>query len=95
MSDHSCDFPIFNRIHAQADLMDRMLTRTGTDPLVAIRRDGGASWYEARSRCIDCVADKLCRHWLETEPCTGPQDVPAFCANRAFIKSCKEPADRT
>lgn len=95
MSDHSYGFPIFNRVHAQAELMDRMMARTGADPLVAIRRDGGASWYEARSRCIDCVADRLCRQWLDTSSCDGPQDVPAFCDNRAFINACRGPEERS
>jgi hypothetical protein len=95
MNDHSDGFPIFNRVLAQADLMERMMARTGADPLVAIRRDGGTSWHEARSRCIDCVADDLCRHWLDTPPCNEPEDVPAFCANSAFIKTCREPRERS
>lgn len=92
MSDHPYGFPIFNRVQTQADLMDRMMARTGADPLVAIRRDGGTSWYEARSRCIDCVADQMCRHWLDVGPCNGRQEVPAFCANRDFIKACRQGA---
>ena len=42
MSDKTDGFPLFNRILAQADLMDRMMERMDADPLVAIRRDGGA-----------------------------------------------------
>jgi len=94
MSDYSYGFPIFNRILAQAELMDRMMARTGADPLVAIRRDDGASWLEARSRCADCIADKLCRRWLDTNPCHEPLDVPTFCVNRAFIQSCWGPEER-
>lgn len=94
MRDHSYDFPIFKRIHTQAALMDRMMARTGADPLVAIRRDGGTSWYQARSRCIDCVADNLCRQWLDASSCDEQQDVPAFCANRAFIKACRTSEER-
>lgn len=89
MSDQFYGFPLFNRVHTQADMMDRMMARTDADPLIAIRRDGGTSWYEARSRCIDCVADRLCRQWLDTGSCDERQDVPEFCANRAFIKSCR------
>jgi hypothetical protein len=89
MNDQPYGFPIFNRIHTQADMMDRMMARTGANPLIAIRRDGGTSWYEARSRCIDCVADRLCRQWLDTGPSDERQEVPAFCVNRTFIKSCQ------
>lgn len=89
MSDQSYGFPIFNRVAAQAELMDRMMARTDANPLIAIRRDGGTSWYEARSRCIDCAADRLCRQWLDSGPSDERQEVPAFCANRAFIKACR------
>ena len=89
MSDQSSDFPIFNRVHTAADLMDRMIARTGADPLIAIRRDGGTSWFEARSRCIDCVSERLCREWLDTDSCEERPDVPEFCVNRAFINACR------
>lgn len=89
MSKQSDGFPIFNRVVSQADLMDRMMARTGADPLIAIRRDGGAAWHEARSRCVDCVADEQCRRWLDSILCDELQDVPAFCANSAFIKTCR------
>jgi hypothetical protein len=94
MSDNSYGFPIFNRIHTQADLMDRMMARTGANPLIAIRRDGGASWYEARSRCIDCAADRLCRQWLDAGSCDERQEVPEFCANRTFINACRTTKER-
>lgn len=90
MRDDPYGFPIFNRIHARADLMDRMMAQTDADPLVAIRRDGGTAWLEARSRCINCTADELCRSWLDAGPRDGPQDAPAFCANRDFINACRE-----
>ena len=89
MSDQSSAFPIFNRVHTSADLMDRMMARTDANPLIAIRRDGGTSWFEARSRCIDCVADRLCREWLDAGSCDQRQDAPAFCVNRAFIGACR------
>jgi hypothetical protein len=92
MSDDPYGFPIFNRIHAQADLMDRMMERTGANPLLAIRRDGSASWCEARSRCVDCAADRQCRDWLDAGPSNGPQGAPAFCANSDFINACREDA---
>ena len=94
MSEHSHGFPVANRVFAQADLMDRVMARTGADPLVAIRCDGGTSWCEARSRCIDCAADRLCRDWLDTNLGNEPLDVPAFCANRAFIKAYQREGGR-
>lgn len=95
MSERSHGFPLVNHVFAQAELMDRMMARTGADPLVAIRCDGGRSWYNARSRCIDCVAHRLCRHWLDTNSGNAPLEVPEFCANRAFIKACRDPGQRT
>jgi hypothetical protein len=92
MSEKTDGFPLFNRILAQADLMDRMMERMDADPLVAIRRDGGATFYDARSRCIDCAADRQCRNWLDAAPSTEPQVVPTFCVNSDFIKSCREEA---
>jgi hypothetical protein len=93
MSDHPYSFPIFNHVVEQAELTDRMMARTGVDPLVAIRRDGGASWLQARSRCIECAAVSSCRKWLDSEPCAPPQSAPAFCANRSFIESCQRFAE--
>ncbi len=88
MREHLYRFPIANRVFDQADLLDRMMSRTGVDPVVAIRSDGGASWREARSRCIDCAADRLCRDWLDAAPCNGPLHVPTFCPNGEFFKAC-------
>jgi hypothetical protein len=58
MKDPTYSFPIFNRVVARADLMERMMARTEADPLVAIRSDGGTSWLQARSRCVECVAER-------------------------------------
>ncbi len=93
MSDRPYGFPIVNRVVAQADLMDRLMAQCGADPLVTIRRDGGTSWLAARSRCIECVADSMCRQWLDAESCHPPRCVEAFCPNRSFIEACRRPAD--
>lgn len=88
MNEHLYRFPIVNRVFEQADLLNRMMTCTGIDPIVAIRSDGGASWQEARARCIDCVADRQCRDWLDADPCNGPLHIPPFCPNGEFFKAC-------
>ncbi|MGE0768518.1 MAG: DUF6455 family protein [Hyphomicrobiaceae bacterium] len=89
MNDRPDSFPIFNRVLDHADLMDRMMIRCGANPLISIRRDGGTAWLEARSRCIECVADKLCRQWLDADPRSSPESADFICANRSFIDSCR------
>ena len=66
MSDYSYSFPVFHRVLAQAELMDRMMQQAGIDPLAVIRLDQGATWFAARTRCIDCVHDRHCRAWLDS-----------------------------
>lgn len=85
MSDFCYSFPVFNRVFTQADLMDRVLQKAGIDPLEVIRKDQGASWYEARTRCIDCESGRHCRAWLEAEPGDGRPTAPEFCPNRALF----------
>ena len=87
MSDLCYSFPVFNRVLTQAGLMDRMMQKTGVDPLEVIRKDQGASWYEARTRCIDCVSVQHCRAWLEAEHGDGRPIAPQFCPNSALFDS--------
>ena len=86
MSDYCYSFPLLNRVFTQAELMDRMLARMGLDPVDVIRHDHGASWYEARTRCIDCTVERECKSWLATVPTDGSQaEHPGFCPNAAFF----------
>ncbi len=91
MSDYCYSFPLLNRVIAQAECMDRMMAAIGVDPLVAIRCDQGASWYEARTRCIDCAADRRCKAWLEAAERVQPAQPPPFCPNTSFFLACGAP----
>ena len=88
MSDFCYSFPVFRRVYAQAELMDRMISQSGVNPLDVVRCDGGMSWFEARTRCIDCNSDNQCRAWLESAPRGGP--VPQFCPNADFLNQCRQ-----
>ncbi len=88
MSDYCYSFPVLNRVIAQAERMDTMMGTIGVDPLAAIRRDNGASWYEARTRCIDCADDRRCKTWLDATEPDQPRQPPPFCPNSAFFLAC-------
>lgn len=89
VSDFCYEYPMLERVFAQCELMDAMMAAVGVDPLVAIRRDRGASWYEARTRCIHCTAGRECRAWLAS-PGTDPARTPAsFCPNIDFFRDCQ------
>jgi len=88
MSDHCYSFPILKRVLAQAERMDTMMEALGVDPRVSIRQDAGAAWYEARSRCIECSAERSCRRWLDEAGSPGAPAPPEFCPNGAFFRAC-------
>ena len=87
MSDFCCSWPVYNRVFRQAELMDRMIARVGAQPAVAVRREKGMAWYEARTRCIHCVHDRQCLNWLESS--SSPCAEPNFCPNERFFQECK------
>lgn len=89
VSDFCYSYPILNRVLAQAEQMDMMMAAIGADPLLAIRRDHGSSWYEARTRCIDCAVSRQCRDWLEDVDRVAAKDAPAFCPNHDFFLDCR------
>ena len=84
MSDFCYSFPVFNRVLSQADLMDQVLVKAGIDPLDLIRHDHGAAWYEARTRCIDCMHATACRDRVASPPRQN-QSPPDYCPNSAFF----------
>ncbi len=86
MSDFYHSAPVFNRVFRQAELMDAMMQRAGVRPAVAVRIDQGMGWYDARTRCIDCVAEQHCRKWLESADATV--EPPEFCPNARFFRQC-------
>jgi hypothetical protein len=93
MSDFCYSFPVFSRVLDRAALMDRVMERIGTDPGRAARVDEGMAWYEARTRCIACNADRQCHAWLELPVGGAPQTAPVFCPNAAFLESCRAAKD--
>lgn len=85
MSDLCFERPALARVLRQAETMDRMMARVGVAPGVAVRLERGGAFYEARSRCIACVADARCRAWLGD---SGVAPPPDFCPNAAFLARC-------
>ena len=86
MSDFCYSWPIFNRVFRQAEQMDRMMERVGARPEVAVRIDQGMAWYDARTKCIDCLAEQECRRWLQSTCATATS--PDFCPNACFFRQC-------
>jgi hypothetical protein len=86
MGDLCYSWPQLNRVLQQADTMDRMIEHTRASRGVALRRENGNAWYEARSRCIECPHDRRCRSWMAAQP---DGDVPSFCPNAEFLRACK------
>ena len=86
MSDFCYSRPMLDRVLRQSELMDRMIEHMGVDPAAAARLDGGTAWYEARTRCIACHAERQCEAWLARTP-RGAQ-APAFCHNARFFGRC-------
>lgn len=89
MSDYCYSFPVLNRIIAQGERMDIMKSAIGVDPLVAVRCDNGDSWYQARTRCIECAPDRHCKVWLDTSSPDQPRLPLSFCPNAAFCLDCR------
>lgn len=88
MSDYCYGFPLLNQVLKQVELMDRMIDRLGLTPIEVIRYDKGASWYEARTRCIDCQTVNECKVWLAKTAIDGAApEQPAFCPNAALFGS--------
>ncbi len=78
--------PMLDHVVRQAATMDKMMKVVGVNPLIAVRIEAGAAFFEARSRCIDCRARAQCRGWLAaTRPDAG---TPPFCPNTAFFATC-------
>jgi hypothetical protein len=89
MSDFCYSRPMLNRVLRHAQLMDRMMERVGVDTAKAARIDKGVAWYEARTRCIACNSERECVHWLKRPQARAPSEIPEFCANAAFFRSCR------
>jgi Family of unknown function (DUF6455) len=89
MSIATFQWPNFKEVLRRQGLMDDMMERCGVDVLDVIRKDGGQSFVEARSRCRSCACVRICRDWLLVSGDAVPWP-PDFCPNagifRAFLK---------
>ena len=88
MSDLCFTRPQLARVLRQAETMDCMMDHVGVQRTTAMRKEGGAAWYEARTRCLACVAADHCRSWLADG--SASPDCPVFCPNAAFFQSCRD-----
>jgi hypothetical protein len=91
MTDFCVSAPMLQRVLRQADLMDDMMECIGVVPARAVRLDKGMAWYEARSRCIACPHDVLCRQWIAQSGPLAPEP-PGYCPNREFFRLARQPA---
>lgn len=92
MGDFCRGYPMVNRVFAQIGRLDAVMTVVGADRLLAVRLDKGASWPEARTTCVTCVASGRCAAWLASNPKAPVGDVPMFCPNRRFFLRCRKSA---
>ena len=80
-------WPMFERVERQSRRLEEMIERLEINPAIAARRGGGFALAQARSRCLMCTQPHLCRFWLDQ---AGPSGhAPDFCANAAFLESCR------
>jgi len=92
MTDFCYSWPQLTRVLGQAAQMDRMMDAPGVSPARAARIDRGTAFYEARTRCIACTADRSCRAWLSRLAGGKAPAPPAFCANADFFRVAGDPA---
>ncbi len=92
MTDFCVGAPMLQRVLLQADLMNNMMDCVGVAPARAARLDNGMALYEARSRCIACAHDRLCRQWIEAQHGATASAPPGYCANREFFGRARQPA---
>jgi hypothetical protein len=92
MTDFCVGAPMLQRVLLQADLMNHMMECVGVAPARASRLDKGMAFYEARSRCIACAHDRLCRRWIEAQHGATASEPPGYCANREFLRRARQPA---
>lgn len=93
MRAHHARWPMFRRVALTADLLERMIARTGADGLLAARMGAGVAVLEARAVCIRCPNSGSCRDWLHTAADHPEASViaepPAFCLNAPLLRACR------
>ncbi len=73
-------------VERQAQLMGELMERLGVDPVAAARHQHGASFAQARTKCILCPSSRKCRQWLDGIP--EAADPSHYCPNMAFFRMC-------
>lgn len=77
-------WPQTDKVWQQFVQFDRMMERTGVNPVTAVRENQGESMARARDICLQCLAHRECRNWLlGTE---GMRQPPEFCPNADFFR---------
>jgi hypothetical protein len=77
---------MFREVLIRQELMDNMMERSGVDVLDVIRKDRGASFVEARTKCRLCSCAKICREWVLAA--NGELSPPDFCPNAGIFRTC-------
>lgn len=86
-------WPMFRRVERQVQHMARMMERIDVDAAAAVRHQSGASFAQARTRCIHCRSATECRRWLAGEP--DAEHPARFCPNIAYFeKFARRPFSR-
>jgi hypothetical protein len=79
--------PPFSSIARQAERMREMIDRLDVDTIKLACLGEGASYVQARLKCLDCSNTERCFQWLETSPPNAER--PTFCPNLSLFESCK------
>ncbi len=76
-------WPQTNRVWQRFIQFDRMMERTGADPVTAVSERGGVSMAQARNACLRCLSHRECQSWLDRSE--GPHNPPVFCPNATIL----------
>jgi len=83
------DWPISRQVERQAQRMREMVERVGVDTGQLVRRDEGAAFARAQTRCLNCSATRACLSWLESGK--QAERTPDFCPNATLFDALIRP----
>lgn len=86
-------WPQTERVWRQFAQMDLVMERLDIDPVLAVRKSGGAAMAKARDTCLACFSHQRCRRWLEQDG--DPRGVLEFCPNAVFLEELSRIAPMT
>lgn len=81
-------WPLTDRVGRQAELMNSVLRQLEVDVAVAVRKDGGRAFADARVNCLRCR--RACRNWLDGRE--GPAGSDGLCPNAGFFHELQAPS---